>query len=137
MKTCFKCTLSALAVTAMVVLAFFSGGCDKNPEKPSGDSLLGTWSIEFEEVEMGGSCVAEYTFQENGECIFTFVSTEVEESVPMLWRTEGNKLFIINKEHKKLYDEVGIEWGSTVYEVAGNQLNFYEDGEVVASLFKK
>lgn len=138
MKTCFKCTLSALAVTAMVVLAFLSGGCDKNPNNPSGDSLLGTWSIEFEEVEMGGSCVGEYTFMEGGEAIFTFISAEEGEgSMPMLWRTEGNKLYFVDKEYKDLYDENGIEWDSVIFEVAGNQLNFYEDGEVVASLFKK
>lgn len=138
MKTFFKCTLSALAVTAVVVLAFLSGGCNKNPEKPSGDALLGTWSIEFEEEEMGGSCVAKYTFLENGEMIFTFISAEEGEgSMPMLWRTEGKKLYFVDKEYKDLYDENGIEWDSVIFEVAGNQLNFYEDGEVVASFYRK
>lgn len=138
MKMFFKCTVSALAVTAMVVLALLSGGCNKNPEKPSGDSLLGTWSIEFEEEEMGGLCIVEYTFQEKGEAIFTFISAEEGEgSMPMLWRTEGNKLYLVDKESKEFYDEIGIEWDSYVYEVAGNQLDFYEDGEVVASFFRK
>lgn len=138
MKTFFKCTLSALAVTAMVVLAFLSGGCNKNPEKPSGDSLLGTWSVEFEEEEMGGLCIVEYTFQENGEAIFTLISSEEGEgSMPMLWRAEGNKLYFVDKEYKEFYDENGIEWNSAIYEVTGKQLNFYEDGEVVASFIKK
>ena len=138
MKTFFKCTLSALAVTAVVVLAFLSGGCNKNPEKPSDNSLLGTWSVEFEEEEMGGLCIVEYTFQEKGEAIFTFISAEEGEgSMPMLWRTEGNKLYLVDKESKEFYDEIGIEWDSHVYEVAGNQLDFYEDGEVVASFFRK
>lgn len=138
MKTFFKCTLSALAVTAVVVLAFLSGGCNKNPEKPSDNSLLGTWSIEFEEEEMGGLCIVEYTFQENGEAIFTFISSEEGEgSMPMLWRAEGNKLYFVDKEYKEFYDENGIEWNSAIYEVTGKQLNFYEDGEVVASFIKK
>ena len=138
MKTFSKCTVSALAVTAVVVLAFLSGGCDKNPNNPSGDALLGTWSIEFEEEEMGGSCVAKYTFMEGGEAIFTFISAEEGEgSMPMLWRAEGNKLYFVDKEYKDLYDECGIEWESLVYEVSGNQLDFYEDGEVVASFFRK
>lgn len=141
MKTFFKCTVSALAVTAMVVLAFLSGGCNKNPEKPSDNSLLGTWSIEFEEEEMGGSCAAEYTFQENGEGIFTFIShesgNECIESMSMLWYTEGNKLYLIDKENKEFYCENGVEWESLVYEVTGKQLDFYENGEVIASYFKK
>ena len=138
MKTCFKCTLSALAVTAVVLLAFLSGGCNKNPEKPSDNSLLGTWSVEFEEEEMGGLCIVEYTFREKGEAIFTFISAEEGEgSMPMLWRTEGNKLYLVDKESKEFYDEIGIEWDSYVYEVAGNQMDFYEDGEVVASFFRK
>ena len=137
MKTFSKCTLSALVVSAIVMLAFLSGGCNKNPEKPSDNSLLGTWSVEFEEEEMGGSCIAEYTFQEKGEAIFTFISPDGEGSSFMLWRTEGNKLYLVGKENKEWYDEKGIEWESLVYEVTGNHLDIYEDGKVVASFVKK
>ena len=112
MKTFSKCTLSALVVSAIVMLAFLSGGCNKNPEKPSGDALLGTWSIEFEEEEMGGSCAAEYTFLENGEAIFTLKFHEGEEdsigSTSMLWRAEGNKLYLVEKEYKEFYDDASL-----------------------------
>ncbi|MCQ2075093.1 MAG: hypothetical protein MJY77_07940 [Bacteroidaceae bacterium] len=138
MKTFSKCTLSALAVTAMVVLALLSGGCNKNPEKPSGDALLGTWSVEFEEVELGGSCVGEYTFLEGGEGTVSIILGDGGQgSWPLLWRTEGNKLYLVNKENKDFYEELGKEWESVVYKVAGNQLHFYDNGEVVASFFKK
>lgn len=138
MKTFSKCTLSALAVSAIVMLAFLSGGCNKNPEKPSGDALLGTWSVEFEEDEMGGSCVAEYTFLEGGEGTVSIILGDGGQgSWPLLWRTEGNKLYLVNKEFKDFYNEQGKEWGTVVYEVAGKQLDFYESGELVASFFKK
>lgn len=138
MKTFLKCTLSALAVSAIVVLAFLSGGCNRTSEKSSDNGLLGTWSIEFEEEEMGGSCVAEYTFQKNGEGTFTFISAEEGEGfMPILWRTEGNKLYLVDKEDKEFYDENEIEWDSYVYELTGKQLDFYYDGELVASYLKK
>lgn len=137
MKTFSKCTLSVLVVSA-VVLVFLSGGCNKNPEKPSGDALLGTWSIEFEEVELGGSCIAEYTFLEGGEGTVSMVLGDGEQgSMPILWRAEGNRLYFVYKEFKDFYNEQGKEWGTVVYEVAGKQLNFYESGELVASFFKK
>ena len=138
MKTFSKCTLSALVVSAIVVLVFLSGGCNKNPEKPSGDALLGTWSIEFEEDEMGGSCVAEYTFLEGGEGTVSMVLGDGKQgSIPILWRAEGNRLYSVYKEFKDFYNEQGKEWGTVVYEVAGKQLNFYESGELVAAFFKK
>lgn len=137
MKTFSKCTLSVLVVSA-VVLVFLSGGCNKNPEKPSDNSLLGTWSVEFEEVELGGSCIAEYTFLEGGEGTVSMILGDGEQgSMPILWRAEGNRLYFVYKEFKDFYNEQGKEWESVVYEVAGKQLNFYESGELVASFFKK
>ena len=128
MKTFFKCTVSALAVTAMVVLALLSGGCNKDPENPSSDSIIGTWQMEFYEEEFGGDCIAEYSFMTDGEGEFCLIVGDEQVKCPMLWRTEGNKLYIIFKE--SLIASSDPEWDEVEYKVNGTTVEFDKDGDV-------
>ena len=128
MKMFFKCTVSALAVTAMVVLALLSSGCNKDPENPSSDSIIGTWQMEFYEEEFGGDCIAEYSFMTDGEGEFCLSAADEQLKFPMLWRTEGNKLYITFNE--SLIASSDQEWDKVVYKVNGTTLMFDKDGDV-------
>lgn len=128
MKMFFKCTVSALAVTAMVVLALLSGGCNKDPENPSSDSIIGTWQMEFYEEEFGGDCIAEYSFMTDGVGEFCLSAADEQLKFPMLWRTEGNKLYITFNE--SLIASSDQEWDKVVYKVNGTTLMFDKDGDV-------
>ena len=128
MKMFFKCTLSALAITAMVVLALLSGGCNKDPENPSSDSIIGTWQMEFYEEEFGGDCIAEYSFMTDGVGEFCLSAADEQLKFPMLWRTEGNKLYITFNE--SLIASSDQEWDKVVYKVNGTTLMFDKDGDV-------
>lgn len=128
MKMFFKCTVSALAVTAMVVLALLSSGCNKDPENPSSDSIIGTWQMEFYEEEFGGDCIAEYSFMTDGVGEFCLSAADEQLKIPMLWRTEGNKLNITFNE--SLIASSDQEWDKVVYKVNGTTLMFDKDGDV-------
>lgn len=129
MRMFFKCAISALAVSAMMVLALLSSGCNKDPENPSSDSIIGTWQIEFYEEEFGGDCLAEYSFKKDGEAAFRLFAGEDEPFIiPMMWYTEGNRLYIIQEEDLS-YDE-DPEWDEVVYKVNGTTLEFIYYGEV-------
>lgn len=128
MKMFFKCTVSALAVTAMVVLALLSSGCNKDPENPSSDSIIGTWQMEFYEEEFGGDCIAEYSFMTDGVGEFCLSAADEQLKFPMLWRTEGNKLYITFNE--SLIASSDQEWDEVKYKVNGTTLMFDKDGDV-------
>lgn len=127
MKMFLKCTLSALAMSAVVVLALLSSGCNKNPENPSSDSIIGTWQIKFFEEEFGGDCSIEYTFKENGELTMNLSCDGEQYSLPMLWYTDGDKLYTLDADDKEIYEETGEEWDVVKYKVSGNTLCI--DGE--------
>lgn len=128
MKMFFKCTVSALAVTAMVVLALLSGGCNKNSEEPSSDSIIGTWQMEFYEEDFGGDCIAEYSFMKDGEAEFCLIVGDEQVKCPMLWRTEGDRLCIVFKE--SLVASSDQEWDEVKYKVDGTTLVFDKGGDV-------
>ena len=133
MKKFFKCTLSALAVSAVVVLALLSGGCNKTSEKPSSDSLIGTWLCEFYEEELGGPGRIEFEFKENGELEVILFCDGDRFTVPMLWHTDDDKLYFLDTDEKEIYEESDIEWPYVKYKVSDKTLDFYdEDGEVVS-----
>ena len=137
MKTCFKCTLSALAVTAMVVLAFLSGGCDKNPEKPSDNELIGVWHIDFYEEEWGGDCSIDYNFLDDNEVVVTLASDGGQYSEHRAYRLEDGKLFSLEKEEIELYEEAGLEWPYVEIKLSDNTMDFLDDNNEVAGTFVK
>lgn len=128
MKKFFKCTLSALAVSAVVVLALLSSGCNKNPDDPD---LLGSWTYEFYDDEWGGKCDVEYIFSDDG--LLTAVMTIEGESysIPMLWRVDGNKLYALEEEVKHLYKETETEWPCVDYKIIGNTLTLIEGDSAI------
>lgn len=142
MKMFFKCTLSALAVTAVVVLALLSSGCNKNPEKPSADGdPTGNWFAEFYEVDLGGLCTVNYSFNEGGTGMFSLVSdmTEMSQmsaegedySFPILWRVDGtDKLSLIPESDKEIYDNLELEWPTVTFKVSGETLQFVYENDV-------
>lgn len=137
MKMFFKCTVSALAVTAMVVLALLSGGCNNDQENPliDGDPT-GNWSAEFYEEELGGHCIVNYSFNGGGTGIFSLVSgiedDDIDPSLPILWRVDGtDKLSLIPKSDKEIYDNLELEWPTVTFRVSGETLQFIYDDEVI------
>lgn len=122
-----------MALSSVALSALLAGACSKNPKEPSGDDLMGTWFCEFYEEEWGGDCVIEYSFQKDGEAALNLIVGGGEEqgSIPMLWRTDDDKLYIIQKENKELYEEVGLEWPCAVYNVSGSNLRFQYEGDVI------
>lgn len=136
MKTFFKCTVSALAVSAVVVLALLSGGCNKEPEIPQkqeSSELLGRWYLEFYEEDLGGECRIGYIFKENGELTMDISCSDEQGSLSLLWHTDGDKLYTLCIEEEEFYKETDAEWPYVKYIVSDNVLNFYgEDGEVVS-----
>lgn len=134
MKLFFKCSLSALAVSALVGLALLSSGCKNDKEKPStGGDITGTWHIEFFEEEYGGYCIADNSFDEGGKGTTKIVYDGGEETTfPILWRVEGtDKLCFILEEDKEMYEELGLEWPSVKFLVSGETLKYIYDNEVV------
>lgn len=137
MKMFSKCTLSALAVSAIAVLALLSSGCNKNPENPSaGGDPTGNWSAEFYEEELGGHCIVNYSFNEGGTGIFSLVSgiddDDIDPSLPILWRVDGtDKLRLIPESEKEIYDALELEWPTITFRVFGETLQFIYDDEVI------
>lgn len=143
MKMFSKCTVSALAVSAVVVLALLSGGCSKNQENPSADGdPTGNWSAEFYEEELGGQCIVNYSFNEGGTGMFSLVSDMTEMSrlseegedysFPILWRAYGtDKLSLIPESDKEIYDNLELEWPTVTIKVSGETLQFIYDDEVI------
>ena len=138
MKTFFKCTLSALAVSAVVVLAFLSSGCNKEPEKPSDNELIGVWHIDFYENEWGGDCSIDYDFLNDKEVVVTLTSGDEQYSEHRLWRLEGNKLFSLDKEVIELYEDVGMEWPYVDIKLSEDTMEFlYDDNKVAGTFVRK
>lgn len=137
MKMFSKCTISALAATAIVVLALLSSACNKDPEKPSaGGDPTGNWYAEFYEEELGGQCIVNYSFNEGGTGIFSLVSgiddDDIDPSFPILWRVDGtDKLSLIPESDKEIYDNLELEWPSVTFRVSGETLQFIYDDEVI------
>lgn len=141
MKVFFKCTLSALALSAVLVIALLSSGCNKNQESPStGGDPTGDWYAEFYEEEMGGLCIVSYSFKDGGKGTFSLVSAVSEDdedsSFPILWRVDGtDKLSLIPESEKEMYDNFGMEWPTVTFLASGETLQFIYDDEVAS--FKK
>ena len=118
-----RLVLVAMLFVALCASIFFTG-CKNNDSKESPDGLQGKWSCEFYEDEWGGKCLIEYTFQENGELLMVFEYEGKREASSMLWRTEGDKLYTIEKGVEKLYKDTGAEWHCVDYKVSANTLEF-------------
>lgn len=120
---------------ALCASIFFTG-CKNNDSKESPDGLQGKWSCEFYEDEWGGKCLIEYTFQENGELLMVFEYEGKRSSTSMLWRTEGDKMYTIEKDVAKLYERTGAEWSCIDYKVSDNVLEFHGNDGTVMSFTK-
>ena len=136
MKIFFKCTISALAVSAVVVLALLSSGCNKEPENPSDNELIGTWHIDFYEDEWGGDCSIDYDFLNENEVVVTLTSDGEQYSEHRLWRFEDGKLFSLEKEEIELYEEAGLEWPYVDIKVSGDSMDFLFDDEVAGTFIR-
>ena len=133
----FKHTRALSATFAVVMSAFLIIGCNKNHEDSSDSGLLGKWHIEFHEEEFGGDCSVEYSFQENGELILTMECAGERFAVPMLWRSEGDILYAIEKDAEEFYKEENLDWTGVSYKINGNALEFYDGGKLTASFARK
>lgn len=142
MKKFFKCIIPTLAVSAVVVLALLSSGCNKDSENPStSGNLIGTWSAEFYEVDLGGLCTVNYSFNEGGTGMVSLASdmTEMPQlseegedySFPILWRVDGtDKLSLIPESEKEIYDNLELEWPTVTIKVSSETLKFVYENDV-------
>lgn len=137
MKISFRSTLSAMALSAVMVFSLLSCGSEKDLENPTSSDLIGTWGYEFTEEEWGGKCEVLYTFSEGGE-LTAMLTVGGESSItPMLWRVEGNVLYTLEKEFERLYEDTGAEWDGYTYKITGNTLTLIEGDKEIASLTRK
>ncbi|MBQ0085534.1 MAG: hypothetical protein KBS65_04755 [Prevotella sp.] len=129
-----------LVLVAMLFVAlctsFLFTGCKDDDNKEPSTSLLGKWSCEYYEEEWGGKCLIEYTFQENGELMMVFEIEGKRSSTSMLWRTEGDKMYTVEKSVAKLYEKTGAEWDCIDYKLSNNTLDFPGDDGTVISFTK-
>lgn len=127
-----RLVLESMLLVALCASVLFTG-CKNDDSKEIPCGLQGKWSCEFYEEELGGECLIEYTFQENGELVMNFEYGGERATTSMLWRTEGDKLYTIEKSLEKLYKESGAEWPCVDYKVSGNTLEFPGDDGTVMS----
>lgn len=133
----FKSTLSALATSAILMLALLSSGCDKDQKNPASNSIVGTWSLNFFEEEFGGDCSIEYTFMKNGELTMTMSCYGEKYSLPMLWHTDGDMLFTTDSEDEAIIQDSDREfWPCVKFKVSDNILTLYGEDETATS-FKR
>ncbi len=129
-----RLALVSILLVALCASVLFTG-CENDDSKDFHGGILGKWSCEFYEDEWGGECLIEYAFQENGEMVMSIEYDGGGEraAASMLWRTEGDKLYTIEKSVEKLYRETGAEWQCIDYKVSDNTLEFCgNDGTVMS-----
>lgn len=126
----------AIALVLTLAASLYSG-CNKNPEPSPSSDILGDWRVGFYEQELGGECLVEYSFKEDGELTLVMDYGGEKFSIPMLWRTKDGKLYAVQKEEKELYEEEDQEWISVEYKINGNKLEFYEAGKLSVAFTKK
>lgn len=137
MKIYFKSILSALVVSAVLMLSLLSCGNEKDLDNPTSSDLIGTWGCEFYEDEWGGKCEVLYTFSEGGELTTMLTINGESSSIPMLWRVDGNILYTLEKEFEWLYEDTGAEWDGFTFKINGNTLTLIEGDMEIASLTRK